>query len=208
MSQGALQVSTTPPLPGATAVAAINTGLAALASLSSGTSAPTLGPGAASALVKGQEWLDTTTATANLRKMWDGAQWLAWLSIDTTNHSIKSFTAQQFIPTMNPVNGFAIDATACVTPSVANGGNLPLAVGGGLYLIADSNSSSQGLYHMNYGSGSLLNQNGGNVWVAPTTTPGAGKCSLAFNGTAYTIYNNEGMAQTFRVLPFRINPSA
>lgn len=89
MSQGALQLTTTPPLPGTTGVPAINTALAALASMSSGTSAPTLGPGASSALVKGQEWLDTTTATANLRKLYDGAQWLPWLSLDATNHAVR-----------------------------------------------------------------------------------------------------------------------
>lgn len=87
MSQGALQVPTTPPLPGATAVAAINTAIAALASISSGTAAPTLGPGAASALVKGQLWLDTTTAAANLLKMYDGTSWVTIFTFDTSAHT-------------------------------------------------------------------------------------------------------------------------
>lgn len=89
MSQGALQISTVPPLPGATLVGVLNTALAALASSSSGSSVPTLGPGVGGALVEGQPWVDTSTTPHTVRE-YDGANWVAIGFLDASNHVWQS----------------------------------------------------------------------------------------------------------------------
>ncbi len=87
MSQGAVLIPTTPPLTGVALVNDLNATFQVIMSQNSGVSAPTVGPGAASALVKGMLWLDTTTAASNQLKIYDGSQWLTFLSINTTAHS-------------------------------------------------------------------------------------------------------------------------
>jgi hypothetical protein len=74
------------PLTGAAAAADMSAAWAAMISKFSGATAPTLGPGAAGALVEGQEWLDTSVSPHVLR-IWDGALWLPYNRIDTVKHS-------------------------------------------------------------------------------------------------------------------------
>lgn len=81
MSQGGLQVSTVSPLTGANEVAQTNTALAALASLSSGASSPTLGPGIGNALVEGQLWLDTSLSLHVLRQ-YNGTSWVPFFGLN------------------------------------------------------------------------------------------------------------------------------
>lgn len=85
MSQGALLIPTTPPLPGASLVNDANTALAVLASLNSGTSAPTQGVGIGGALNLGEPWLDTSTTPYTLRA-YDGAQWVVEGYYDPGSH--------------------------------------------------------------------------------------------------------------------------
>lgn len=75
------------PLTGADAAADMNAAWAAMISKFSGGSAPTAGPGAAAAIVKGQWWLDTSI-TPHLLKMYDGTNWVPILTtFDPTTHS-------------------------------------------------------------------------------------------------------------------------
>lgn len=84
MSQAAVILPGSP-LTGAAAAADMNAAWAAMISLFSGSSAPTLGPGVGGALVEGQPWLDTSV-TPNVWRVWDGAAWCAFAAIDATNH--------------------------------------------------------------------------------------------------------------------------
>jgi hypothetical protein len=74
MSQGSLRVSTVSPLTGANEVAQTNTALAVLASLQSGTAAPTSFSTASgsTALLEGQLWLDTGV-TPHVVRYYNGA---------------------------------------------------------------------------------------------------------------------------------------
>src|SRR5258708_28306609 len=71
------------PLTGAAAAGDMNAAWAAMISKFSGTTAPTLGPGASGALVEGQPWLDTSLSV-HVWKAWDGAQWVPFASIHTS----------------------------------------------------------------------------------------------------------------------------
>jgi hypothetical protein len=64
----------------------INAAWAAQISLFSGTSAPTLGPGASSALVAGQFWMNTTVSQYVLN-VYDGTNWCPFLTIDSSAHT-------------------------------------------------------------------------------------------------------------------------
>jgi hypothetical protein len=79
VSQGALQLQTISPLTGANEVAQTNTALAALASMSSGTVAPTLGPGISGALVEGQIWLNTSVTPHRVFE-YNGTAWVPWFA--------------------------------------------------------------------------------------------------------------------------------
>lgn len=74
------------PLTGAAAAADMNAAWAAMISLFSGTSAPTMGPGASGALVEGQDWLDTSQPI-HVWKKWDGTAWCTFGTIDTNSHT-------------------------------------------------------------------------------------------------------------------------
>jgi len=84
MSQGAILLPGSP-LTGAAAAADINSSFAAITSKYSGNSAPTIGPGASGALVAFQSWFDTVN-TIEVHKLYDGAQFLPFMSMDTVNH--------------------------------------------------------------------------------------------------------------------------
>lgn len=71
MSQSALQVSTVSPLSGQVLVQTANAALAAVASLQSGASQPTLFSVASTALREGELWLDTSI-TPHMVRRYDG----------------------------------------------------------------------------------------------------------------------------------------
>src|SRR5229473_7131071 len=73
----------------------INGGFNALASRSSGNSAPANGPSAAATQL--QDWGDTTAPTLIKMKMFDGVNWPRWGTLDTTN--------SLWLPTMGGGNG-------------------------------------------------------------------------------------------------------
>lgn len=97
-------------------------------------------------------------------------------------------------PGTNPV----INASGS-TVTIGNGANSPLAAGGGLILVRMGINNHHAIYLVGAGAGNLVSAVGG-TFVAPTTTPGAGNVSIAFDGIAnYRIYNNSGSSQIFIV---------
>lgn len=91
MSQGALNVPTTGPVAPTTMAADINAALNATNSQNSGSSSPTNGPG--SAPVTYQWWMDSTSVSAPILKMFDGSAWVALATLDTVNHLWKAISA-------------------------------------------------------------------------------------------------------------------
>lgn len=131
MSQGAVLIPTTPPLTGTALVNDINATTAIMMSLNLGGAVPTVGPGAASALVVGQFWLDTTLGTSDYRlKMYDGVIWSPFVSVDTVNH------------------GISIIGTGNVTPPTALSGSYVRAVGasGQTVRMSVDSQAGQGTY--------------------------------------------------------------
>lgn len=103
-----------------------------------------------------------------------------------------------FAATNSPGTNAALNASGS-TVTIANGSNSALATGAGLILVRMSGNNHHAIYLVGAGSGNLVSAVGG-TFVAPTTTPGAGNVSIAFDGSAnYRIYNNFGSSQTFIV---------
>ncbi|SEI42761.1 hypothetical protein [Paraburkholderia diazotrophica] len=94
----------------------------------------------------------------------------------------------------NPAATWNTDSTGS-TVTIANGGNASLPGGNGLIVAEDSVNSNAAIYLCSVGSCVLIGTVG-STWVTPTTTPAAGKMSIAWSGTAYAIYNNQGSAET------------
>lgn len=84
MSQGLLDLPLTGVYGGLAAATDINAAVDALASKSSGASAPANAAGGVPPL--GQDWVDSTGAQYKVWKVWDGTQWLLVGTIDATNH--------------------------------------------------------------------------------------------------------------------------
>lgn len=81
--------------------------------------------------------------------------------------------------------------------TITTGNHATLAVGSGLLVITDLTTGSTGVYVVG-GGGAVLIQASNGVWVASTTTPAAGKQSIAYNGsTGYAIYNGTGGTVTY-----------
>ncbi len=78
MSQNAIAITTTPPLPGVTLVSALNAALDTLNTSWSGSSAP-------SSPSTGQMWLDTSVAGTITIKRYSGSAWVVQGVVDATN---------------------------------------------------------------------------------------------------------------------------
>lgn len=104
-----------------------------------------------------------------------------------------------------PTTSWQHDASGATT-AIGNGGNVPMPAGNGLLVVEDSINSHEAMYMCNSGSCALVFANGG-VWVASTTTPAAGHMSMAWSGSSYNIYNNEGATETVTVASIRMKAS-
>lgn len=89
---------------------------------------------------------------------------------------------------------------------IANGANQPLPAGNGLIVVEESVGSNSAMYLCSAGSCTMIGANGA-AWVASTTTPAAGKLSVAYSGSAYTIYNSQGASETVSVDLVRMKSS-
>ena len=138
MSQAAVILPGSP-LTGAAAAADINAAWAAQISMFSGTTAPTLGPGAVSALVEGQDWLDTSL-TPNVWRKWDGAAWCPFATVDTIAHVISM--AQAWRNVMSDNGSFEIwQRGSGATSSIAVSASSTLYTADRWYLTTGANQA-------------------------------------------------------------------
>jgi hypothetical protein len=86
---------------------------------------------------------------------------------------------------------------------VNNGANAtiaPAAHNFGMILITETQTvATTAIYFTSFHTATLISTDG-TTWVASTTTPAAGKFSVAWDGTQYSVYNNQGAQCTFRSL--------
>jgi hypothetical protein len=104
-----------------------------------------------------------------------------------------------------PTTAWGFDGSSCQA-AISNGSSIVIPAGSGLVMVnAPGIGGEVGLYLCGGGSVVLVSANAsGAVFVAPTTTPAAGKASIAWSGAAYRIYSNVGSAQLFTAMMFRI----
>jgi hypothetical protein len=111
--------------------------------------------------------------------------------------------------TVSPVTGPALSVESNTTLTVANGGNSSVIAAGAAALVLITNSTNwDTAAYMVLGaiSSSIAFASTAAGWVAPTTTPAAGKISFAYDGPAGNrIYNNSGGSMTFRVMILKLN---
>jgi hypothetical protein len=105
-----------------------------------------------------------------------------------------------------------IDTHSATALSIANGSNAVIASSSGvsnygMVLVGEASSSGDvALYLISGGlPGAFMLGTISTTWIASTTAPGAGKASVAFDGTDFRIYNNTGGTRNFRACHVRIN---
>ena len=103
--------------------------------------------------------------------------------------------------TAAPGTAWQYDASAGQN-SIANGASLALPSGAGKIIVHDITDNLPAEYLCG-GGACILGSSLGAVWVASTTTPAAGKMSIAYNGTVYAIYNNVGASRTVSAVLLR-----
>lgn len=101
------------------------------------------------------------------------------------------------VTSISPTSNWNVNSTGS-TVSITTGSNAAFTAGNGLITVEESASSNSAVYLCSVGACTLIGSNGG-VWVASTTTPAAGKMSVAYSGSAYAIYNNQGTTETVTV---------
>ncbi|MDP1867010.1 MAG: hypothetical protein Q8L13_11805 [Bradyrhizobium sp.] len=107
-----------------------------------------------------------------------------------------------FVSSVSPASAAALDTSASSAFSIANGGSQALAIGSyGLLIVVDGTNGYASAYLFNGGSVTTVVLSG--TWVASTTTPAAGKLSVAWNGSGYSIYNNFGSTVSVRATGIR-----
>jgi hypothetical protein len=91
--------------------------------------------------------------------------------------------------------------------TLANGTNQVIPNVSGVIVAQNTTSGDVGVYSCGGGLCSLISTTGGS-WVASTTTPAAGKASIAYAPPGYRVYNNVGSTVVFTsgVLGVRQSP--
>ena len=90
-----------------------------------------------------------------------------------------------------PLTAWQTDFSNQTVFSLANGANVVLPAGSGTISVNEQTGGAVGSYVCGGGACALL-ASSQPTWVASTTTPAAGKMSIAWNGVNYAIYNNSG----------------
>ncbi len=134
----------------------------------------------------------------------DGAVHYNDLSGNGTNALLgKVYGAAAVINTQNTQQPNFSSGNRTVT--IANGAHTLIAAFSASIIVNESTGFAAE-YLMSGGVGNMLTELGGG-FVAPTTTPAAGKMSVAFDGVSgYSIYNNFGSSRTFYVTSVKIGP--
>jgi hypothetical protein len=136
-----------------------------------------------------------------------GAAGINFAVSNVVRASLTSATFTSTVPiasTLAPATGWLLDADAC-TITVANGSNAAFAAGSGLIIVTNPNNGQTALYSCGGGTVTAVSAIG--IWVAPTTTPAGGTCSVQWDGAAYRLYNNYGSSQAFKVMLLRTRAS-
>jgi len=102
-----------------------------------------------------------------------------------------------------PTTSWEYDSTGSHV-SIANGGNAAMPAGNGLIIVEESVNHNSAVYLCSVGSCAIGLSVGG-VWSASTTAPSTGHLSVAWSGSAYTVYNNEGATETVVISSNRLN---
>jgi hypothetical protein len=98
------------------------------------------------------------------------------------------------------------NATSQTQAAIANGSSAAIATGVGGYLIFVSNQhQGQSALYMVDSAGHNNMVSAVGAWIAGTTTPAAGKTSVAWDGSAsFRVYNNIGATQNFNSFVVKI----
>lgn len=122
-----------------------------------------------------------------------------------TNTSGSVLSTNGFSVSSSPTVTWGYDSTAAVL-TIANGASAAVATGSGMLLVNMQNAGSDsGAYVVGGGGTVQIGASSGGKWVASTTTPAAGKASVAYNGSNYAIYNNTGISLNVGVGMLRTN---
>jgi hypothetical protein len=123
---------------------------------------------------------------------------------------IDSAQQQRFLPTPNPAAGSSYaqirgdDQTGI---SIATSANAVIGAGhGNLFLVIETTTSNQFALYLASSAFVTLVAQAGTFWVAPTTTPGAGVCSVNWDGTnSYRLYTGSGLGtRTYKVFNIKL----
>jgi hypothetical protein len=117
----------------------------------------------------------------------------------SSNITVSNVFSNSVQIVQDPTTGWLIDGTAN-TVTIANGANAAVSAGSGMFVVANNANGDIGIYIAGGGSVVLVASTA-STWVAPTTTPAAGRASLAWSGAEYRIYNNYGSSQAFIIAP-------
>lgn len=113
---------------------------------------------------------------------------------------IGKFTAGLATP-VAPTTGPHLDTSAMTAISIANGGNALISDSQSsyylLFIVETTQNGNTALYALR-GAGVVDSMVVSGAWVSTTTTPAAGKQSVAWSGTQFRIYNNSGGTATFK----------
>lgn len=99
----------------------------------------------------------------------------------------------------------AIDTSGQAGYSIGIGASQVITDAGGvraLLITEVTVSGQQGLYLAGAGNVPIF-VGGDTIFAAPTATPAAGKCSVYYDGTTYTLYTNFPQTRSFRVAAVR-----
>ena len=112
--------------------------------------------------------------------------------------------------TLSPATASHFDTSGSIDigTSAALISSFPIVgLGGGNYFMVivseKAVNGGMGIYLCGNGTVQFVSPAGA-LWQAPSTTPPGGSCSVAFNGTTYSIYNNASTSARFRVMSFRL----
>lgn len=110
-------------------------------------------------------------------------------------------SAAGFQTSHSPATAAQLDSSAMSAIAIANGANAPVTPASkfyGILVMVDATNGYAAQYIANGGGVGNVFVSG--TWVAPTTSPAAGKCSVAWNGSGYSVYNNTGASLNVRAM--------
>ncbi|CAE6859745.1 hypothetical protein R69746_07756 [Paraburkholderia aspalathi] len=109
--------------------------------------------------------------------------------------SIKSYVL--------PTAAWTYDATGNGI-SISSGSSAVIASGNGVVYLEDSVQHNMAEYFCSNGACAMVASFGA-VWVASTSSPALGHMSVAWNGSSYAIFNNEGATETVTAALTKLN---